>query len=130
MAEDTAPAAETATTDETPSELVTWEDSEGRKHTGARSGSAYKRHLAEQKLASAAEKAEAAAKSADTAETPEVAADVATADAPTAAETTPAAEATGDPVRPSEAIERLTGSDTDTKDSAPKPGRTRTYGKV
>ncbi|QCG77023.1 hypothetical protein SEA_EWALD_14 [Gordonia phage Ewald] len=127
MAEDTTPAAESTTTDEAPSELVTWKDSEDRKHTGARSGSAYKKHLAEQKLASAAEKAEAAAaKSDDTAETPEVAADVATTDAQNAGDL--AAAQGGEPHKAPADFHDVSAGDA--KASAAKSGRNRTYGKV
>lgn len=121
MAEDTTPAAEPAA-DEAPSELVTWKDSDGRKHTGARSGSAYKQHLAEQKLATAAEKAEAAAKSADTAETPEVAADVATVDAQSAAAVAPVGQGDDKAVLASADDGQAAADTTDAKGS-PKPGR-------
>ncbi|AON97378.1 hypothetical protein SEA_NYCEIRAE_15 [Gordonia phage Nyceirae] len=134
MTEDTTPATE-PTADEAKSDLVTWKDSEGNKHTGARNGSGYKRHLAQEKLAAKAsaadESVQKSEESADTTETPAVAADAATADAPTAGD--PAAAQGGEP----DTAPELTGdaqAAADTTEarqqSAPKPGRTRTYGKV
>ncbi|QWY82288.1 hypothetical protein SEA_PHISHY_14 [Gordonia phage Phishy] len=130
MAEDTTPAAE-PTADEAKSDLVTWKDSDGNRHTGARNGSGYKRHLAQEKLAAKASAADESVKSdesADTAETPAVVADAATADAQTAG---PAPAPGGEPDAAQDAGDVQAAADTTEarQQSAPKPGRTRTYGK-